>query len=213
MGALASMALGQKLFCLPESKRTIRECGAAEQANFGISAYGWSLWLRDCVHGVEDELCGALFALKLSSLLASSVLHTASHSARNASQVIETSIKGATGARISQRKVGGGAVNGKAQVLTYEQNASILSVPAGVLLVKITPPESYGEHTPRYPNDAHNSYFYATLPIRVTNQMRLLVDGVEGCTPSPRQAQYLLTRRAEPGLPFLELPAYCLARP
>ena len=110
MGALASMALGQKLFCLPESKRTIRECGAAEQANFGISAYGWSLWLRDCVHGVEDELCGALFALKLSSLLASSVLHTASHSARNASQVIETSIKGAKGARISQRKVGGSAV-------------------------------------------------------------------------------------------------------
>ena len=34
--------------------------------------------------------------------------------------------------------------------------------------MKITPPESYGEHTPRYPNDAHNSYFYATLPIRVT---------------------------------------------
>ena len=38
--------------------------------------------------------------------------------------------------------------------------------PAGVLLVKITPPESYGEHTSRYPHDAHNSYFYATLPIR-----------------------------------------------
>ena len=93
MGALASMALGQKLFCLPESKRTIRECGAAEQANFGISAYGWSLWLRDCVHGVEDELCGALFALKLSSLLASSVLHTASHSARNASQVLRRALR------------------------------------------------------------------------------------------------------------------------
>ena len=110
MGALASMALGQKLFCLPESKRTIRECGAAEQANFGISAYGWSLWLRDCVHGVEDELCGALFALKLSSLLASSVLHTASHSARNASQAVATSMKGATGAQTGSRKVGGSAV-------------------------------------------------------------------------------------------------------
>ena len=72
-------------------------------------------------------------------------------------------------------------------------------------IVKITPPESYGEHTSRYPNDAHNSYFYATPPIRVTNQMT--------GTPSPRQAQYLLTRRAEPGLPLLELPAYCLARP
>ena len=41
--------------------------------------------------------------------------------------------------------------------------------------MKITPPESYGEHTSRYPNDAHNSYFYATLPIRVINQMRILV--------------------------------------
>ena len=39
--------------------------------------------------------------------------------------------------------------------------------PAGVLLVKITPPESYGEHISRYPNDAHIPYFYATLPIRV----------------------------------------------
>ena len=39
--------------------------------------------------------------------------------------------------------------------------------------MKITPPESYGEHTSRYPNDAHISYFYATLPIRVQNQMRI----------------------------------------
>ena len=38
-------------------------------------------------------------------------------------------------------------------------------------------------------------------------------DGPDPETPSPRQAQYLLTRRAEPGLPLLELPAYCLARP
>ena len=32
--------------------------------------------------------------------------------------------------------------------------------------MKITPPESYGEHISRYPNDAHIPYFYATLPIR-----------------------------------------------
>ena len=141
MGALASMALGQKLFCLPESKRTIRECGAAEQANFGISAYGWSLWLRDCVHGVEDELCGALFALKLSSLLASSVLHTASHSARNASQAVATSMKGATGAQTGSRKVGGSAVKRES--------------PGADIRAKRLNCET---------NDAHNSYFYATPP-------------------------------------------------
>ena len=84
--------------------------------------------------------------------------------------------------------------------------------------------------TSRYPNDAHNSYFYAPLPIRVQNQMRitsrrrrgglstllplvLALQRIRQKTPSPRQAQYLLTRRAEPGLPLLELPAYCLARP
>ncbi len=52
--------------------------------------------------------------------------------------------------------------------------------------MKITPPESYGEHTSRYPHDAHNSYFYATLPIRVRNQMRV-VDGVGG---SPRRRSH-----------------------
>ena len=51
-------------FRSPESKRTLRECGAAEQADSGISAFGWRFWLRDCVHGLEDEPCGAIFALK-----------------------------------------------------------------------------------------------------------------------------------------------------
>ena len=156
----------QRALGLPESKRTLRECGAAEQANFGISAYGWSLWLRDCVHGVEDELCGALFALKLSSLLASSVLHTASHSARNASQVIETSIKGATGARISQRKVGGSAVKResagadiRAKRFNFERRGSTRPRARGPSRRRSRrtrrrpsresyPLESYGEHTP-----------------------------------------------------------------
>ena len=46
--------------------------------------------------------------------------------------------------------------------------------PAGVLLVKITPPESYGEHTPRYPNDEHTPcpIFTHTPYTRMTNRIK-----------------------------------------